>query len=97
MDVLSYLLFAYFAFAFTKFMLCAQQLPTAIGVISRLHGAKPGKILIRFAVIVPVFLVLTVLFGWIGSLYKEGPKFFSFYSTFTIIRTCIKAYRDSHD
>lgn len=95
MNTWEYVLFVYFGLAFLKFGLCAYHLPAAIGAMSRLHGARKGQIRPLFVLVVPLTLAGTSLVMWPVTLFKEGVQFFSFYSRFAVLRTCVRAHRDS--
>lgn len=94
MTTTTYLLFCYFAFAFTKFMLCVSTLPTAIGTMSRLHGAKKGQVHMRYVFSVPLFLAASSLFLWVYSMYVEGFGFFCQYSKYAVMKDCVRARRN---
>lgn len=96
MTTTTYLLFCYFAFAFTKFMLCVTTLPTAIAVMSRLNGAKKGRVFTRYAVTVPLFLAASSFFLWVYSMYVEGFGFFCQYSKRSVMKDCVRAHRKAH-
>lgn len=86
----------YLAMGFGKFAVCVTDLPTLIGVMSRLSGAERGKIHWRFAITIPLFALVTALIGWIPILLREGIHFFFSYSKYVVMRDCVRAYRHAH-
>jgi hypothetical protein len=96
MSTWQYIVFSYLAFAFVKFMICAYHLPASICALSRLHGAKRGRVKLSLVFVMPVTLACTAVLSLPFTMFKEGFKFFSFYSRFTVMRACVTAYRENH-
>ena len=96
-DTLYLLLSIYACFAVTKLVLCAVNLPTAIGVMSRLSGLPRGKVNTRYVFTIPLFGIAMIVFGWVFIMKREGLAFFDIYSNKAVMRDCVRAYKGMHN
>lgn len=88
---------AYLAIGFAKFMLCLCHMPVAIGVYSAMHYGVRGRVFLPAVLFIPFGAAAVCFVTWPMELYREGIRFFTLYSRFSLIRDCVRGFRNLHE